>query len=53
MIPEADRDSRETLIKAADAYLNLFNDKSVVVPWGTPCVRLEGGLYTGKGAPGC
>ena len=51
-IPAADRDSRETLVAAADAYLDLFNDKRVVVPWGSPCERLEGGLYTGKGAPG-
>jgi len=52
VIPEAQRDTRETLIKAADAYLDSFNDKTVQVPWGSPCVRLEGGLYTGKGAPG-
>lgn len=51
-IPEADRDSRETLIAAADAYLDYFNDKKVAVPWGSPCERLEGGLYTGKGQPG-
>ena len=24
----------------------------IVVPWGQPCARLEGGLYTAKGAPG-
>lgn len=51
-IPVADRDSRETIIAAADAYLNSFSDKSVHVPWGSPCARLEGGLYTAKGAPG-
>jgi len=51
-IPVADRDSRETIIAAANAYLDSFHDKSVTVPWGTPCARLEGGLYTGKGAPG-
>jgi hypothetical protein len=28
----------------------LFNNKSVTVPWGSPCARLEGGAYTGKGA---
>ena len=22
------------------------------MPWGTPCARLEGGLYTSKAAPG-
>ena len=36
---------------AADAYLDIFNNKKVVVPWGTPCARLEGGSYTGKGLP--
>jgi hypothetical protein len=51
-IPAADRDSRATLQAAADAYLNLFNDKNVQVPWGTPCARLEGGAYTSKAAPG-
>ena len=51
-IPAADRDSRATIMAAANAYLDLFNDKNVKVPWGAPCERLEGGLYTGKGAPG-
>ena len=51
-IPEAERDSRQALMAAADAYLDYFNDKKVVVPWGSPCERLEGGLYTGKGGPG-
>ena len=36
---------------AADAYLNLFKDKSVQVPWGTPCTRLEGSAFTGRGLP--
>jgi len=49
-IPVEKRDSRATIQKAADAYLDLFNDKSVVVPWGTPCARLEGGSYTGRGS---
>jgi hypothetical protein len=44
------RDTRETIQKAADAYLDVFNDKSVKVPWGIPCERLEGGMYTGKGS---
>ena len=51
-IPEAERDSRQTLQAAADAYLDYFDDKKVSVPWGSPCERLEGGLYTGKGGPG-
>ncbi|GAB1320045.1 Putative ATP-dependent dethiobiotin synthetase [Madurella fahalii] len=47
-IPEEDRDSREVIQAAGDAYLDLFNNASVVVPWGTPCNRLEGGWYTGN-----
>ncbi len=49
VIPEAKRNTRQELQAAADAYLNLFKDKSVQVPWGTPCARLEGSAYTGKG----
>lgn len=48
-IPEDRRNTREELLAAANAYLDLFKDKSVQVPWGTPCARLEGGTYTGKG----
>ena len=51
-IPAADRDSRAALQAAADAYLDLFNDKTAKVPWGTPCARLEGGAYTSKAQPG-
>jgi len=48
-IPEAQRNSREELQAAADAYLDLFMDKDAEVPWGQPCNRLEGAVYTGKG----
>lgn len=48
-IPEDKRDTRATIQAAGDAYCDLFNDKNVKVPWGTPCARLEGGAYTGKG----
>jgi hypothetical protein len=51
IIPEDRRNTREEIVAAADAYLDLFNDKTVEVPWGTPCARLEGGIYTGKGQP--
>lgn len=51
LIPEAKRNTRQELQAAADAYLNLFKDKTVQVPWGTPCARLEGSAYTGKGQP--
>jgi len=50
-IPEAQRDSRATIQAAADAYCDIFSDKTVVVPWGHPCARLEGGVSTGKGTP--
>jgi len=49
IIPVSKRDSRETIKAAADAYLDIFKDASVKVPWGTPCARLEGGAYTGRG----
>ncbi|KAI1169353.1 hypothetical protein F5B18DRAFT_20029 [Nemania serpens] len=51
VIPEAQRDSRATIQAAANAYADIFNDKSVKVPWGSPCARLEGGAYTGNGSP--
>jgi hypothetical protein len=48
ILPAAQQISRDELIAAANAYFDLFNDKSVKVPWGTPCNRLEGGsAYTG------
>lgn len=50
-IPEGQRMTRAQLIAAADAYLNKFSDKSVEVPWGKPCARLEGGAYIGGNGP--
>lgn len=50
-IPENKRNTREELIAAANAYLDYFSDKSVAVPWGMPCARLEGSAYTAKGTP--
>lgn len=51
-IPEARRDSRATLEHAASAYLDAFLEgKGDLVPWGYPCERTEGGMYTGKGKP--
>lgn len=51
-IPAADRDSRGTLVKAANAYLDAFLEKKIdLVPWGFPCERTEGGAHTGKGSP--
>jgi hypothetical protein len=51
VIPADKRDTRETLIAGANAYFDYFDDKTVKVPWGYPCRRLEGGLRTGKGKP--
>jgi hypothetical protein len=51
-ITRESRDTRATLIAAANAYEDIFFDNSVKVPWGTPCNRLEGGrVRTGKGTP--
>ncbi len=50
-IPRETRDSRETLVAAANVYEDVFFDNKVVVPWGTPCNRLEGGMRSGKGLP--
>ena len=51
-IPAGKRDTRETLLYAANSYLDAFiDDRRDIVPWGYPCVRIEGGAYTGKGVP--
>ncbi len=51
-VPKAKRESRDTLVAAANAYLDAFLEKKLDrVPWGFPCERLEGGAYTGKGSP--
>jgi hypothetical protein len=51
-IPADKRDSRETLVGAANAYLDAFLEGKIdLVPWGFPCQRTEGGMYTGKGSP--
>lgn len=51
-IPAEARDSRGTLVAAANAYLDAFLEGKIdQVPWGFPCVRIEGGAYTGKGSP--
>jgi len=51
-IPANKRDTRDTLVAAAGAYLDAFLEgKMDLVPWGLPCNRTEGGAHTGKGAP--
>ena len=51
-IPASKRDTRATLVSAANAYLDAFLEgKKDLVPWGYPCNRTEGGMRTGKGVP--
>ena len=51
-IPADTRDSRETLVAAANAYLDAFLEgRKDLVPWGYPCNRTEGGMHTGNGSP--
>ncbi|KAF2685202.1 hypothetical protein K458DRAFT_450090 [Lentithecium fluviatile CBS 122367] len=48
-IPQSQRDPRDVIKAAGDAYFDRFADANVTVPWGTPCARLEGGAFTGSG----
>jgi hypothetical protein len=41
-----ERIDRQALINAGNAYFDHFSDKNVQAPFGTPCARLEGGMYT-------
>ena len=51
-IPVDKRDTRGTLVSAANAYLDAFlEQKKDLVPWGYPCNRTEGGAHTGNGSP--
>ncbi|KAF2030952.1 hypothetical protein EK21DRAFT_100081 [Setomelanomma holmii] len=47
-VPENKRSSREVIKAEGDAYAGRC-DVMVHVPFGTPCARLEGGAYTGRG----
>ncbi|KAF2280953.1 uncharacterized protein EI97DRAFT_463370 [Westerdykella ornata] len=47
-IPPGRRDTRSVLRAAGDAYLDSWTNATVQVPYGTPCARLEGGIYTGQ-----
>jgi hypothetical protein len=52
VIPVDKRDTRSTLVAAANAYLDAFLEgKMDLVPWGLPCNRTEGGAHTGRGTP--
>jgi hypothetical protein len=46
ILPIGQRSDRQTLIKAANAYFDVFSDRNANPPWGIPCARLEGGSYT-------
>jgi hypothetical protein len=48
IIPPDKRSDRQTLIQVASDYFDIFQDYSAFpkVPWGIPCVRIEGGAYT-------
>ncbi|KAF2873658.1 hypothetical protein BDV95DRAFT_489758 [Massariosphaeria phaeospora] len=50
-IPAAKRDARAAIQAAGDAYMDMWSSATAhtLVPWGTPCVRLEGSAYTGSG----
>ncbi|KAI0201169.1 hypothetical protein F4808DRAFT_129199 [Astrocystis sublimbata] len=41
-----EQDSREIIQAAGDAYFDRFKDENVVIPFGVPCSRLEGGFST-------
>jgi len=47
-IPAEKRNTRAVIQAAGDAYLDQWGNVSHPVPLGTPCTRLEGGLYTGS-----
>ncbi|KAK3399763.1 hypothetical protein B0T20DRAFT_349813 [Sordaria brevicollis] len=38
------RNSYEEIQALGDAYFNRFGNANVTVPWGPPCIRIEGGL---------
>jgi hypothetical protein len=48
ILPVNERSDRQTLIKVANAYFDVFKDFSTAssLPWNIPCARLEGGAYT-------
>jgi hypothetical protein len=46
ILPAAQRSDRQTLINAANAYFDFFADRNSKIPFGIPCARIEGGMYT-------
>jgi hypothetical protein len=53
LLSPAARVDRAALVAAANAYFDQFfsGPGTVYVPWGSPCNRLEGGIYSGNGSP--
>jgi hypothetical protein len=50
ILPPEKRADRQFLLNAANTYYDVFGDYSAFskVPWGTPCARIEGGMYTNR-----
>jgi hypothetical protein len=46
VLNEDERVDRQALIEAGNAYFDHFFDRTVQIPFGTPCARVEGGMYT-------
>ena len=48
ILPPEMRSDRQTLIRAANAYFDIFKDSSRTdaLAWNIPCARLEGGIYS-------
>jgi cytochrome c551/c552 len=48
ILPAEMRSDRRTLIRAANAYFDIFKDPAFVdkIQWNIPCARLEGGIYS-------
>lgn len=48
VLPAEKRTPMQAMLNGANAYLDLFADKHVEAPWGSPCERMEGGAYTNR-----
>ena len=48
VLEPGERVSRQALIDGGDSYFDHFSDSTVEIPFGIPCARLEGGIYTAR-----
>jgi len=48
VLSKGKRTPAQAMISGANTYLDMFSDKHVEAPWGSPCERLEGGAYTNR-----